>query len=106
MKVKRDSLTILADILKSISMSKSARKMSIVYKANLNFERIERYLAVLVASGNVDAITSDDGRKCYRITSKGREFIVEYDRLVDSLNAIRLSENVPVVSETAIVPPS
>jgi len=85
--VKRDSITILADILKALNLSKPTRKMSLVYKANLNFERIKRYLDLLLTAGLVEMTVSADHVVSYRITNKGREFLIGYECLVDSLKA-------------------
>jgi len=81
---KRDSITILADILRSLTDAKKARKMSIVYKANLNFIRIGKYLDVLIATGMVEAI-SEKETLLYRITERGREFLLTYEKLKESL---------------------
>jgi predicted transcriptional regulator len=81
---KRDSITILADILKSLTGSSASRKMSIVYKANLNFVRIRKYLDILIATGMIEEILAN-GYSSYRITDRGREFLFGYERLKDSL---------------------
>lgn len=81
---KRDPITILADILKSFSGSKASRKMAIVYKANLNFIRIGKYLDVLIATGMVQA-NSENENMSYSITDRGREFLATYEKLKNSL---------------------
>ena len=81
---KRDSITILADILRSLKDSKKARKMSIVYKSNLNFIRIGKYLDILITTGMVEATTEKQSR-LYNITERGREFLLNYERLRESL---------------------
>ena len=81
---KRDSITILADILRSLSNCKKARKMTIVYKSNLNFIRIRRYLDILVTTGMVE-VTNDRDNILYNITERGREFLLNYERLKESL---------------------
>jgi len=87
---KRDSITILADILRSLIHSKKARKMSIVYKANLNFIRIGKYLDVLIATGMVEAI-SEKETLLYSITERGREFLLTYEKLRESLKVPELA---------------
>ena len=83
--VKRDSITIMADILRALANGRSSKKMSVVYKANLNFDRIGKYLDLLIATGHVEIVTSDQGRDSYRITARGRDFLSQFDRLVESL---------------------
>jgi len=81
---KRDSITILADILKSFTGSSASRKMSIVYKSNLNFVRIRKYLDILITTGMIEAIPARENVR-YRITDRGREFLLRYERLKDLL---------------------
>ena len=83
--LKRDSITILADILRAMSLSKPSKKMALVYRANLNFERIGKYLDFLATAGLIVKTTAANESESYRISSKGREFLVGYSRLIDSL---------------------
>jgi len=85
---KRDAITILADILRVLAPTESANKMFIVYKANLNFNRIRKYLELLIITGHVEIIGSKHGNSSYRITDKGREFLAVYEKLLSSLRAI------------------
>ncbi len=82
--LKRDSITIIADILKALLLGRSAGKMAIVYKANMNFDRIKKYLDLLVVTGHVEIIKSDRGSNFYKITEKGREFLTRYEGLMSS----------------------
>lgn len=84
-KLKRDSLTILADVLRALASSRMSRKTSIVYRANLNYERIEKYLELLIVTGHVEMTISDVDDRTYTITTKGQEFLMQYDHLVDSI---------------------
>lgn len=104
--LKRDSITILADILKAVSLSKSSRKMAIVYKANLNFERIKRYLDFLIATGLIENIAPLNESESYRITVKGREFLEGYSRLVNSLKTTATGEALEVSGKAALVSPT
>ena len=88
---KRDSITILADILRSFSDSKASRKMSIVYKANLNFIRIGKYLDILIATGMVE-VTSASNNVSYTITDRGREFLATYEKLKTWLKAPQIAD--------------
>jgi predicted transcriptional regulator len=85
--MKRDSITIIADILRAVESSRSARKTFIVYRANLNFRRLDKYLELLVVTGHVELIDSTEENRGYRITAKGHEFLARYEQLVGSVRA-------------------
>jgi predicted transcriptional regulator len=73
-KERRGKIEIMVDIL-SVARG-GARKTEIVYNANLNFTRVDRYIPYLeerdlmVNSGPV-----------YRTTKKGEEFLREYQTM-------------------------
>jgi predicted transcriptional regulator len=74
--MRRNDLDICADILK---VSKAgAKKTHIVYKANLNFRIVKKYLSRLIANGFLNH-GSDNG--IYLTTGKGSEFLEQYARL-------------------------
>jgi hypothetical protein len=56
--------------------------MSIVYKSNVNFERIEKYLSLLLSANLIEATGSPDRSARYRITRKGQAFISRYVELM------------------------
>lgn len=72
--MKRNNLDICADILK-VSRG-GARKTHLVYKANLNFKIVKRYLDHLVDN---ELLESDEG--IFYLTEKGSRFIERYDSL-------------------------
>lgn len=94
-KTKRDSLRILVDILNALNTSRAMRKMSIVYKSNLNFERIEKYLRLLLSTSLIEAAGSPDGSERYRITRKGQAFISRYAELMALLNKTEAENSIP-----------
>lgn len=49
--------------------------MRIVYKANLNFERFNRYFNDLLRKGFIEEINGSDKRVLYRTTERGRELL-------------------------------
>ena len=57
--------------------------MGMVYGSNINYERLGKYLDLLVATGLVELTDSEE--TLYGITRKGQEFLVGYDRLTESL---------------------
>nr|QNO57138.1 hypothetical protein BDIJAAHH_00011 [Methanosarcinales archaeon ANME-1 ERB7] len=78
-KDRRGSTDIIADIL-SVAREE-AKKTQIVYKANLNFTRLEHYLPPLV---DKELIKNTDGE--YKTTEKGREFLRDYQAMKGLLN--------------------
>jgi len=83
-KSKRDSISILAAILRTLTKSGPSKKMSMVYGSNINYERLGKYLDLMVTTGLVELTSSED--TLYGITKKGREFLGGYDRLAEALN--------------------
>jgi len=76
---KRDRVTIIADILKSIRYSKKGRrKTNIMQSANLNYDQLNKYLDLLIRNGYVIV----EGQ-IYKPTSRGLEFLetIEADYL-------------------------
>jgi predicted transcriptional regulator len=76
---KRDRVTIIADILKSVRYNPTGkRKTKIMQSANLSFEQMNKYLDLLLRNGYVIV----DGQM-YKPTSRGLAFLdlVEADYL-------------------------
>jgi predicted transcriptional regulator len=73
-KVRRSRMDIIADIL---SVAREERKKTqIVYRANLNFRRVEGYLHYLLDRGLIE--NTDGG---YKTTEKGKEFLSDYQKM-------------------------
>ncbi len=76
---KRDRVTIIADILKSVKYNpRGKKKTNIMQTANLSFEQMNKYLDLLLRNGYVIV----DGQM-YKPTSRGLAFLesVEADYL-------------------------
>lgn len=80
----RSNIEILANILR-ISI-KGAKKSHIVYKANLNFMVVKRYLRLLNDSGLI-IFPSDDNR-LFKTTKKGIEYLNQYENLTDYIRPL------------------
>jgi predicted transcriptional regulator len=74
--MRRNDLDICADILKVSKIG--AKKTHIVYRANLNFRIVKKYLNRLIDNGFLND-GSDSG--IYVTTGKGSEFLEQYSRL-------------------------
>ncbi|MDQ3872776.1 MAG: winged helix-turn-helix domain-containing protein [Thermoproteota archaeon] len=83
-KNNRGKIQIMGDVL-ALATS-GIKKTHIMYRANLSYEQVHLYLGELIAKGLIaqDASNPADGL-IYRITEKGREFLLYYMRLVEFL---------------------
>ena len=69
----RQRIDIIADILEVVSCD--AKKTQIMFKANLSYNALIKYLSeVLKAS----LVIYEQDRQCYILTEKGREFLNAY----------------------------
>ena len=83
--MRRNDLDICADILK---VSKAgAKKTHIVYKANLNFKIVKKYLNRLINNGYL-LDGSDSG--VFITTDRGSDFLEQYARLTIPLAPIAI----------------
>ncbi len=73
--MRRGELDILADILEAAEGG--TKKTQIVYRANLNFSVVKRYLRKLLETGFIRI----EGR-FYVTTEKGLEFLDNYRKLM------------------------
>ncbi|KYH39301.1 MAG: putative transcriptional regulator [Candidatus Bathyarchaeota archaeon B23] len=78
--MRRNGLDICADILEVARMG--ARKTHIVYKANLNFRIVERYLQRLMEGGLLER---RKGERLYVTTPEGLRFLERYRELTNPL---------------------
>jgi predicted transcriptional regulator len=68
---KRDKLDIMIKMLEIMTVPR--KKTHILYKANLNYYQLNRYLNELVDRGLVKEC--EEPYRCYMITEKGKEFL-------------------------------
>jgi predicted transcriptional regulator len=69
----RGRLDIIADILQVVSQQ--PKKTQIMYRANLSYKVLTRYLTEVSEAA---LINFEDEKQCYRLTTKGREFLEVY----------------------------
>ncbi|MCW4019193.1 MAG: winged helix-turn-helix domain-containing protein [Candidatus Bathyarchaeota archaeon] len=75
----RTKLDIIADIL--AVARRDAKRTQIMYQANLSYKVLVRYLNEVVASS---LISFEHEQQCYRLTEKGKKFLVVYREYVKS----------------------
>lgn len=80
---RRDDFKIMVEIL-NIAFNE-AKKTEIVYKANLNFRQVERYLGFLMGKGLIATCVSLHGKNKYQTTQKGKAFVKRYEEIVKSV---------------------
>jgi predicted transcriptional regulator len=70
---KRGWGTISIDILEaSLAPQKKTR---IMYKANLNYDRFDRYFADFIRKGFLVEVSDSDGKPEYKISERGKVFL-------------------------------
>lgn len=74
---RRQSLDIIADILKIAT--EKASKTTIIYKVNLNFNRANKYLNLLLSKGLLTKEGLINTR--YITTTKGIQFLKHYEEI-------------------------
>jgi predicted transcriptional regulator len=81
-KNNRGKIQIMGDVL-ALATS-GIKKTHIMYRANLSYEQVHLYLGELIGKRLIEQDVSSDG-VVYRTTTKGREFLLSYTRLVEFL---------------------
>ena len=84
---QRSRLRIIYDILRVIGEEEEARPTRIMYKANLSYDRLQKYLRELTRKGLIVEEKTED-RMVYRLTKKGFKALNEIrniERLLESL---------------------
>jgi len=80
---RRDKLVIMTEII-AVAL-KGASKTQIMYKANLSFSSLKRYLSLL-SHHNLLKESGCVGREIYRATPKGIEFMEIQLHLINLIN--------------------
>jgi len=78
--VKRGRLEIIYEIL-SICR-KPINKTSILYKCNLSFSQLQKYMEYLFSHNLLKSI-KEKQKEYYHVTDKGRTYMEEYEKLTD-----------------------
>jgi len=83
---RRGEVEIMRDILEACL--RGVNKTRIVYRANLNFSRLERYLGLLLGLGFVVEEDDPAGSVVYRTTRAGLDFVNGCLRMQKSLRSV------------------
>ncbi len=70
---KRDWGAITVDILEATL--KPQKKMRIMYRSNLNFERFDKYFQDLLSKGFIESLNDSAGKPVYVVSAKGKTLL-------------------------------
>jgi len=70
---KRGRGTITIDILEATLTPQ--KKMRIMYRANLNYARFNKYFLDFLAKGFIEQTFNSEGKTCYRISQRGKTLL-------------------------------
>lgn len=85
----RSKARIFADILRAIAGEQESKPTHILYKANLSYDRLTKYLGMLESNGLV-VRNSEGDKTSYSITTKGRYFLQEFRKVEEFTTAFGL----------------
>lgn len=78
---KRTRLEVTRDLLEVLKRNRKVKITHLVYKSNLSNNSIKPYLKNLIENNMIELSHDGDGRKLFRITSRGIEFLQEFDKI-------------------------
>jgi predicted transcriptional regulator len=91
MERKRNRLEIIRDILLVIrNKNGKIKPTQILFKSNLSHIMMKEYLAELIGKKFIEEISSD-GKKTYRITQKGMDYLNEFGNISSFIESFGLS---------------
>ncbi len=99
-KNNRGRIQIMGDVL-ALATS-GIKKTHIMYKANLSYEQVHLYLEELIGKALIAQDVSSDG-VVYRVTEKGREFLLYYTRLIEFLEEEGQKQEIEIESNSPYV---
>jgi len=76
----RGRLEIMSAILSMCNANSNTRKTRIMYKSNLSYSQLQRYLAFLVSMGLLEK-ENVGGTEFFKLTKKGDDFLKEYQQI-------------------------
>ncbi len=79
---RRNFLAITAKILETCRTG--AKRTHIMYHANLSFRQLNKYVDLLETRV---LVRYDSGSRVFRITERGRDFLLDYNELEDASKA-------------------
>jgi len=81
---KRSAIEIIGEILELRECSKTG----IMYKVNMSYALLQKYLSFLLSRGLLEQHTNGKGRITYRITPRGEELLRNIHYLQEQLELV------------------
>jgi predicted transcriptional regulator len=72
----------MAEVLRTAKTG--SLKTHLMYGANLSFSQLKYYLSLLLSTGLLKTV-QEDNKVIYRTTSKGLEFLTNYEKIISLL---------------------
>ncbi|MFA5796412.1 MAG: winged helix-turn-helix domain-containing protein [Candidatus Woesearchaeota archaeon] len=92
MSEKRDRITIMNDMLEFIrSKGDKAKPTQVMYRANLSHAMLKEYLTELLEKQLITEQKSKDEKRTYSLTTKGFEFLKDYQQMRGFLESYDLT---------------
>jgi len=83
MRIRRTNLEICVNILGSIAKEEGTiAKTQIMYRANVSFSQLQKYLSLLLELGLIKELKRED-RVTYEITEKGKQLLDSYRKVIE-----------------------
>jgi predicted transcriptional regulator len=80
MRFRRSNLEICANILGAIAEERGIPKTQIMYRANISFQQLKKFLRLSLELNLIKEVKKED-RVTYEITEKGRMLLDSYQRV-------------------------
>ncbi|VVB78616.1 Winged helix-turn-helix [uncultured archaeon] len=77
---KRTRLEVIRDLLEVLQKNKQVKITHLIYKANLSNNSIKPYIEYLLKN-NLAEQTIVDEKRMFKITLKGNEFLLEFNKI-------------------------
>jgi predicted transcriptional regulator len=94
---RRSQVDIIIEIL-AVASREGATKTALVYKSNLNFTLVQKYVDLLQRRGFLDKVLTFDGGATYRTTAGGAEALKTLRR---AMNMLFFEDSIASVAEEA-----
>ena len=80
---RRSDIQIIGEILRL----GETRKTKIMYRVNMSYAQLQRYLKLLLTRGLLETVGDEGATPRYRTTEKGRELLKSIDRAMEILKS-------------------
>jgi len=80
---KRERLEVIKDILTAINRTRQIKPTRLMYASNLSPQMFKDYINELLSKGFIKIEVSDDDKKTFYLTKKGKDFLIEYKVIED-----------------------